>query len=77
MSDPLFGAPSSRPGFDVVLRGHHRGQVNEWFDGAPSPSAGTDRVPGFDVVLRGYDRKQVEAAIERVLQGAAEQGGPA
>ena len=32
---------------------------------------------GFDVVLRGYDRKQVEAAIERGLQGAAEQGGPA
>ncbi|MFW5420632.1 hypothetical protein J0910_28865 [Nocardiopsis sp. CNT-189] len=76
MLDPLF-SPSSRPEFDVVLRGYHRGQVDEWFDALLSPTAEADPRPEFDVVLRGYDRDQVEAAIRQALQDAAEQGGPA
>ncbi|WP_017593202.1 hypothetical protein [Nocardiopsis potens] len=74
MVDPLFAA-SSRPEFDVMLRGYHRGQVDEWFDAFLSPTAEADPRPEFDVVLRGYDRSQVEAAIRQALQGPAEQGG--
>jgi DivIVA domain-containing protein len=62
-----MSTPAEFRGFDVVLRGYDRDQVDRYLEAlsqADSPMA----PPAFRVVLRGYDRRQVDARIKDVLR---------
>lgn len=58
--------PSGFRGFDVVLRGYDRHQVDRYLAAlaeADSPVG----PPSFPIVTRGYDRRQVDARITDLL----------
>ncbi|MGW2485681.1 DivIVA domain-containing protein [Streptomyces sp. NPDC001606] len=60
-------------GFDVVLRGYDRRQVDRYLK-ALAQGDSPEPLPAFRVVLRGYDRRQVDARIAELLRGGGASG---